>query len=114
MVLIAGALPTAVGLTSSPANARTMVSVGIGMPGPGWYGPPPYVYGPPPAYYYAPPPPIYVAPTTTYVVPAPAPPPVVQGSAPASVWYYCDNPAGYYPYVANCGSPWRPVQPTPQ
>jgi hypothetical protein len=28
-------------------------------------------------------------------------------------WYYCQNPAGYYPYVQRCGSPWQPVPPTP-
>jgi len=28
-------------------------------------------------------------------------------------WYYCNNPAGYYPYVQQCRGPWRPVQPTP-
>jgi len=106
------AVPMAVSLISSPAMARTIVSVGIGMPGPAYYGPPPYAYGPP-AYYYAPPPPVYVVPPpTTYVIPAPAP--VVQGPAPAAVWYYCDNPQGYYPSVPNCSSPWRPVQPTPQ
>lgn len=28
-------------------------------------------------------------------------------------WYYCDNPAGYYPYVKSCRGPWRAVTPTP-
>jgi hypothetical protein len=28
-------------------------------------------------------------------------------------WYYCQNPAGYYPYVQRCGNPWQPVPPTP-
>lgn len=28
--------------------------------------------------------------------------------APAT-WYYCYNPAGYYPYVQYCNGPWRPV-----
>jgi hypothetical protein len=115
LALIAGVSWGAAGLLSSQANARTIVSVGIGGPGPvyGWYGPPPYPYGPP-AYYYAPPAPVYVAPATTYVLPAPAPAPAVQAPAPAATWYYCDNPKGYYPYVANCASPWQAVQPTPQ
>jgi hypothetical protein len=30
-------------------------------------------------------------------------------SAPNSTWYYCYNPAGYYPYVPYCNGPWRPV-----
>ena len=24
-------------------------------------------------------------------------------------WYYCQNPAGYYPYVAQCSTNWQPV-----
>jgi len=24
-----------------------------------------------------------------------------------SVWYYCDNPRGYYPQVLECAVPWR-------
>ena len=28
-------------------------------------------------------------------------------------WYYCSNPAGYYPYVKSCRGPWRAVAPTP-
>jgi hypothetical protein len=27
----------------------------------------------------------------------------------ASTWYYCQNPAGYYPYVAQCYGPWQQV-----
>jgi hypothetical protein len=26
-------------------------------------------------------------------------------------WYYCQNPAGYYPYVQQCGGAWQPVAP---
>lgn len=26
-------------------------------------------------------------------------------------WYYCDNPAGYYPYVQNCPAGWQRVRP---
>lgn len=29
-------------------------------------------------------------------------------------WYYCNDPAGYYPYVKDCSSGWQPVEPTPQ
>jgi hypothetical protein len=38
-------------------------------------------------------------------------PQVFVGIAP--YWYYCDNPPGYYPYVPQCPSGWRPVAPTP-
>lgn len=37
-----------------------------------------------------------------------APPP---GLDP-NYWYYCDNPAGYYPYVQSCDA-WQQVSPTP-
>jgi hypothetical protein len=113
--MIVGGLVVALNLGPLPANARTVVSVGIGVPyGPApypYYGPPPYAYAPP-AYYYAAPPPVYVAPTPTYLVP-PQPAPVVQSAPPANVWYYCEDPKGYYPYVPNCNSGWRTVQPTP-
>jgi hypothetical protein len=31
--------------------------------------------------------------------------------APSSVWWFCDNPPGYYPYVRGCWH-WRPVAPS--
>ena len=31
------------------------------------------------------------------------------GAAPEAYWYYCQSPAGYYPYVAQCNSSWQPV-----
>jgi len=52
-------------------------------------------------------------PAPTYPYPDPYVPPVVVGPAPAQTWYYCDNPAGYYPYVATCNGDWRPVPATP-
>ena len=39
---------------------------------------------------------------------APAPP-----NLDPNFWYYCQNPAGYYPYVQAC-SAWQQVTPTPQ
>jgi hypothetical protein len=33
--------------------------------------------------------------------------------APAGpIWYYCANPAGYYPTVHACPSGWQPIQPS--
>lgn len=32
-------------------------------------------------------------------------------AAPSDYWYYCTDPAGYYPYVKNCSRPWRRVLP---
>ena len=37
--------------------------------------------------------------------PAPAPAPV----QPERYWYYCQDPAGYYPTVPNCKQDWIPV-----
>lgn len=63
-------------------------------------------------YFY--PEPIY--PYPTYVPPAVVvqqPPPMPSGLPPTQSWYYCDNPQGYYPYVASCNGPWREVPATP-
>jgi hypothetical protein len=63
-------------------------------------------------YFYAQP----TYPYPTYVPPAvivQQPPPIPTGLPPAQFWYYCDNPAGYFPYVAACNGPWRQVTATP-
>ena len=31
-------------------------------------------------------------------------------SSAAQYWYYCSNPAGYYPYVSQCSSSWQTVR----
>lgn len=102
MALAVLALAGSWGAASSPASAHTFFDFGFGIPlGPPIYAPPPVYYAPPPVYY-APPPPVYApAPQPTYVSP------------PQQSWYYCDNPQGYYPYVANCASGWRQVSATP-
>lgn len=46
---------------------------------------------------------VYVTPPATVAAPPAAPAP--------QMWYYCDNPAGYYPYVQSCAQPYRPVVP---
>ncbi|MGH7090725.1 MAG: hypothetical protein ACREFQ_17655 [Stellaceae bacterium] len=52
----------------------------------------------------------YFYPAPFYPYPDPyLPPTVAPGAAP--LWYYCTNPPGYYPYVAACAVPWRPVVP---
>jgi hypothetical protein len=76
----------------APASAGVVVGVGVG-PYWGWPAPYPYPY----PYVYAPP----------AVVVAPAPAAVV--AAQPQSWYYCDNPQGYYPYVATCAAGWRQV-----
>lgn len=64
-------------------------------------------------YFY--PAPIY--PYPTYVPPAivvQQAPPMPAGMPPAQYWFYCDNPRGYYPYVASCNVAWRGVPVAPQ
>jgi hypothetical protein len=34
---------------------------------------------------------------------------VTRSAFAAQYWYYCDNPAGYYPYVHDCKTQWREV-----
>ncbi|HZK89604.1 MAG TPA: hypothetical protein VFC56_05595 [Stellaceae bacterium] len=45
------------------------------------------------------------------VYPSPAYPNPEYPDAPVSsyYWYYCQSPAGYYPYVQQCPTPWRPI-----
>ena len=73
------------------ARSRSRVSLGtqIFLGDPFWWGPPaPYV---PPVGQESPP--VYAAPPVTY-------------------WYYCSNPAGYYPYVQQCPGGWVTVAPS--
>jgi len=120
-----------------PANARVFIGFGFGpccgYYDPYWYYPPPYYYG-----YYGPPvmygpPPTEFAPARGYsgapelntdmpMNAGPAntgpmnggPPPRAMRQPPRAVWYYCENPAGYYPYVKKCGSKWREVAAQPE
>ena len=39
------------------------------------------------------------------------PEPAVQSVQPTHFWYYCTEPAGYYPYVRRCTVPWMTVVP---
>ena len=58
----------------------------------------------------------YFYPSPVYPYPDPYQPPVVLQPAqtPASqYWYYCADPAGYYPYVAQCRVNWKQVPASP-
>lgn len=59
--------------------------------------------------------PVYPYPTVVspvmYAEPMVGAQPPVAATAPS--YYYCDNPAGYYPYVQNCPTAWRQVQAAP-
>jgi hypothetical protein len=81
------------------------VTIGVGPYwGPYWW---PYSY--PYAYSYVYPytylPQVYVQPSQPLSIQPPSSPPV---------WYYCDNPQGYYPYVQQCPGGWRTVPQSPQ
>jgi len=58
----------------------------------------------------------YFYPVPIYPYPDPYHPPVGRvppappTPAPPLYWYYCPNPPGYYPYVAQCAAPWQRVQ----
>jgi hypothetical protein len=67
----------------------------------------PYYYGYPYPYYDYPPPVVVTPPPTDYVQRAPSTP--VSG-----YWYYCQDPAGYYPTVAACPHGWIQVAPHPE
>ena len=73
----------------------TRIFIGGGF----WWGPP-WWWGP--AY------PAYAAPP---VVVQGEPPVYVQQGQPPAYWYYCPNPAGYYPYITECPAGWLTVVP---
>ena len=84
--------------------------MGVYVGGPGYWGGWPYGWGASYAVPYAVP---YVVPTAVpYSVPqVVVQQPVVTEAPAASYWYYCTQPAGYYPYVQHCGQPWMRVLP---
>lgn len=51
----------------------------------------------------------YWYPAPAYPYPDPYLPPVAAPPLPPTVYYWCDNPRGYYPYVPQCLAPWRAV-----
>ena len=102
-------------------HGRSSVGIYIGGPayyrgwgpywGPGWYG---GYWGAPPVVYSAPPQP------TVYVERNDVPPPVqaaapqAQSSLAPGFWYYCREPAGYFPQVESCRGAWEQVAPRAQ
>src|SRR4051794_20045855 len=32
-----------------------------------------------------------------------------EGYTSSEYWYYCQDPAGYYPYVSQCNTAWQPI-----
>ncbi len=41
------------------------------------------------------------------------PAPSAPATSPTGFWYYCTQPAGYFPYVKECREPWLKVIPAP-
>lgn len=75
------------------------VGVGVFL-GPGFWWPYPYY----PYYPYYPPPVVVERPTEFYVQPEPQ-------TEATRYWYYCKDPAGYYPTVKSCPNGWMKVVP---
>lgn len=62
----------------------------------------------------------YWYPTPVYPYPNPYTPSVIVQVPPPTpaqpqppMWYYCEQPAGYYPYVPTCPGGWQAVSATP-
>ncbi len=56
----------------------------------------------------------YFYPAAVYPYPDPYQPPVVNVPPVApQYWYYCSDPAGYYPYLSHCALGWQKVPATP-
>lgn len=104
-------------------HSTTSFSFGLGLGwDPWWWGPwgypdpyyRPYGYSYP---YYSYP---YYVPPVVVAPPVVTQPPVYEEQMPVqqeqgeSVWYYCPDPAGYYPYVRRCPKGWQKVAPTPE
>lgn len=53
----------------------------------------------------------YFYPAPIYPYPDPYLPPLIEAPLASGYWYYCDDPPGYYPYVAECRIPWHAVAP---
>ena len=46
-------------------------------------------------------------------LPYPDPDAYTQVTSAIPYWYYCQDPAGYYPHVTQCSGPWQPVPAQP-
>lgn len=73
------------------------------------YSTPVQVYSPPPVYS-SPPAVAYRVEPAAY---SPPPPVSVYANPTNQWWYYCTQPAGYYPYVQQCPAGWIRVSPRP-
>ena len=115
LLVLTGSLPAMADRGHGGHGGHSGVRTQIWL-GPVWepFWPRTYVYPYPYAYPYPYPyydDPVVVEEQPVYLQPAP------RSAAPKNdqsyYWYYCKNPAGYYPYVQACPSGWTRVAPTP-
>ena len=108
-----GAGPWRGGYRGYRGRYRSNVFIGFGgfydpFFDPFWPYPYYYPYGYGFGYSYAYRPPVaYAPPPEDYLLPPNAP-------APEQVWYYCEDPSGYYPYVRSCNREWQAVPARPE
>jgi hypothetical protein len=108
------ALCAALGLAAAPAaeahgryrHHHPHGGFGFYIGGPLYYGPWSW-RGYPPPYWSEPRTVIIEREAPVYVQRQPVPP---QAQA-TTLWYYCPDPAGYYPHVPSCNVQWVPVDP---
>jgi hypothetical protein len=107
--MVALGLAAAVVILAVPGQAAAGTDTFVGVHatlGP-WWGPGPWYYrgpwAPHPHYSWGP---RYYP---RYYSRAPVLVPHVAAPAPQQHWYYCQEPAGYYPHVAQCARGWQPV-----
>jgi hypothetical protein len=87
---------------------------GFYLGAPAYWGGAPYVWGASYALPYSVPYAVPYSVAPLVVNSAPVPQVIVQPAQPLpadSYWYYCTQPAGYFPYVQNCSQPWMKVVP---
>ena len=116
--LVVVAIAAGAALISAPADARGgyhgggwhgggwgCCAIGLGFYDPLWPG---YYAG-----YWGPGYPYYASPPVTVIQQQPMAAPQAPVQAAPQSYYYCDNPAGYYPYVQSCSQPWRQIPAVP-
>jgi len=115
------AVAVAASMPSGAPNAQVWVGgsyygpgVGVYLGTPWYWGPPAYAYPPAGAFYPYGYPYGWGSPAYRYPPVVVDPPVYVErpAEAPAARWYYCQDPPGYYPYVARCNQPWMDVAPS--
>jgi hypothetical protein len=86
-------------------------SFGLYLGSPLWWGPGygPYGYGH--GYGYRAPTVVIEREPAVYVQRQPAATSTQTTPVPATLWFYCTDPAGYYPYVQHCNRTWVEVDP---